>query len=86
MENVTDKAEPRNRHERRRRAAGHVPSAYTINGFADAYGIGRSKIYELIRLSNLRAVKCGSRTLIPADAADEWLRNLPTFHEAAKEA
>ena len=52
--------------------------AYPINDFADAVGIGRSKIYEEIRDDRLQAKKLGSRTLIPVASAAAWLANLPS--------
>ena len=58
--------------------------AYPINDFAEALGIGRSKIYEEIRDGRLQAKKLGSRTLITAKAASEYLSNLPDL--AAKAA
>ena len=58
--------------------------AYPINDFAEALGIGRSKIYEEIRDGRLQAKKLGSRTLITAKAASEYLAKLPNL--AAKAA
>jgi excisionase family DNA binding protein len=40
-------------------------------------GVSRSKIYEEIQAGRLRAVKCGSRTLIPYTAGEAWLEALP---------
>jgi excisionase family DNA binding protein len=78
-----DECEPRNRHERRTLAAGQLPRlAYPINDFADAVGIGRSKIYEEIRDGRLQAKKLGSRTLITAEAASEYLSRLPNAKAA----
>jgi excisionase family DNA binding protein len=75
--------EPRNRQERRTLAAGHLSRlAYPINDFADAVGIGRSKIYEEIRDGRLQAKKLGSRTLITAEAASEYLSRLPNAKAA----
>jgi excisionase family DNA binding protein len=69
--------EPRNRHERRAVAAGHL--AYSIDDFAEATGVGRSKLYQEIRAGRLHAKKLGSRTLITAEAADEWFAQLPDY-------
>lgn len=38
--------------------------SYTINEAAAASGIGRTKIYELVRSGELPLVKIGARTLI----------------------
>lgn len=66
----------RNRHERRSLEAGHR-LAYSIDSFAEASDIGRTSVYEAIRDGRLKAVKCGTRTLIPASAADDFFANLP---------
>ena len=68
-------AAPRNRHERRRVNAGLL--AYSIDDFAVAAGIGRTKVYAEIAAKRLRAKKIGSRTVIPAQAADEYFAALP---------
>jgi excisionase family DNA binding protein len=68
---------PRNRRERRALAAGRL--AYTIDELSDASGVGRTKIYEEIRSGRLRAKKLGSRTLITAEAANDWVKQLPDY-------
>jgi excisionase family DNA binding protein len=57
--------------------------AYPINDFAEAVGIGRSKVYEEIRDGRLQAKKLGSRTLITAQAASDYLSQLPDAAKAA---
>jgi excisionase family DNA binding protein len=49
--------------------------AFTLNDFCDAYSIGRSSAYGLIRKGKLRSVRVGGRRLIPADAAEKLLRS-----------
>jgi excisionase family DNA binding protein len=51
--------------------------AYPIDEFADAVGIGRSKLYAEIRAGRLKAKKLGSRTLIKASDAHAYLDALP---------
>ena len=51
--------------------------SYTVPEYIAASGLGRSKIYEEIAAGHLKAVKCGTRTLIPADAGREYIDNLP---------
>ena len=51
--------------------------AYPIDEFADAVGIGRSKLYAEIRSGRLKAKKLGSRTLIKATDAQAYLDALP---------
>ena len=53
--------------------------AYPIDDFAAALGVGRSKLYEEIRFGRLQAKKLGSRTLITAEAAREYIAKLPNF-------
>lgn len=67
--------------ERRTLEAGHR-LAYSIESFAEAANIGRTSIYEAIRDGRLKAKKCGSRTLIPASAADDFFANLPDARAA----
>ena len=69
--------EPRNRHERRALAAGHDPLAVPMPQAPKWLGISRSKIYEEIRAGRLKAVKCGSRTLVPYASGEAWLNSLP---------
>ena len=51
--------------------------AFSIAAFCENYGIGRTSAYEEIAAGRLRVVKAGKRTLVPADAAEAWLKNLP---------
>jgi excisionase family DNA binding protein len=46
---------------------------YTPKEAAQIVGIGRNKIYELIKLGVIRAVRVGSHIHIPHDAIDEFL-------------
>jgi excisionase family DNA binding protein len=53
--------------------------AMSIDQFRTRYGVGRTTVYEEIKLGRLRARKCGKRTIITEDDAEEWLRHLPTL-------
>jgi hypothetical protein len=53
--------------------------AMTVKQFGSRYHLGHTKIYEEISAGRLRAVKCGSRTLILARDAGAWERSLPTL-------
>lgn len=53
--------------------------AFSIAAFCECYGIGRTSAYEEIAAGRLHVVKAGKRTLVPADAAEAWLTNLPTI-------
>jgi excisionase family DNA binding protein len=86
--------EPRNRHERRAFGVGHnhPPPEYALardgpdgilafpmSEVRARLGISRSKAYEEIAAGRLRAVKCGTRTLIPFAAGKAWLNGLPAM-------
>lgn len=60
-----------------------TPLAYPVNEFAKAVGIGRSKVYEEIRLGRLRAKKLGARTVITGPDARAYLDSLPDVKAAA---
>jgi hypothetical protein len=51
--------------------------AFSIAAFCQRYGISRTSAYEEIAAGRLQVVKAGRRTLVPADAAESWLRSLP---------
>jgi hypothetical protein len=57
--------------------------AFTIDGFCDWAGIGRTATYEEINSGKLRAKKRKGRTLIPKQNAREWLASLPDMKAAA---
>jgi excisionase family DNA binding protein len=52
--------------------------AFSINEFCGRYGVGRTTAYDEIKAKRLLVVKVGKRTLVPRDAAESWLKNLPT--------
>ena len=47
--------------------------AFRINEFCAAYGLGRTKTYDLIKTGKLRTVVMGGRRLVPKDAAEKLL-------------
>ena len=49
------------------------PKAYSVDGFCEAYGIGRSLAYKLMGEGQLPFALVGRRRLIPVDGADRWL-------------
>ena len=53
-----------------------VPILLTPTEAAQALGIGRSKLYELIRGGVLEAVHIGACRRIPADALEELVARL----------
>jgi excisionase family DNA binding protein len=53
-----------------------MPRAYTIAEFAETYKLGRTKIWQLIKDGQLKAVSVGSKKLIRADDAETWFASL----------
>jgi len=51
--------------------------AVTIAEACAAAGIGRTSLYKAIGSGELRAVKCGRRTLLLPDDLARWLRGRP---------
>jgi len=56
------------------------PRLLSIDLFVARYGIGKTTVYRLIAAGKLRALKVGTRTVIPEDAAEQWLENLKPAH------
>jgi excisionase family DNA binding protein len=52
--------------------------AMTVDEFCGKYRIGRTKFYEEINAGRLRAVKCGTRTLVLNRDSRTWERLLPS--------
>jgi excisionase family DNA binding protein len=57
--------------------------AYTILQTCDITGLGRTTVYEMIAKGELRALKCGRRTLILAEEIRRFLDRLPPIQTAA---
>ena len=55
------------------------PVAYSINEAAAALSVSRAFIYNLWRRGELRIVKVGARSLIPAAELDRLLDESPTL-------
>tara|TARA_B100000674_G_C37452392_1_gene738885 strand:+ start:78 stop:311 length:234 start_codon:yes stop_codon:yes gene_type:complete len=58
---------------------------YRVSDFLDEFGIGRTKFYALVKVGDIRIVKCGRRTLIPMSAAIEFQARLESGALAAPE-
>ena len=58
--------------------------AYTIKNFCSSHGIGKTSAYKEIKEGRLEAKKAGGRTLITADSAAKWRKNLPVLTTADK--
>lgn len=59
------------------------PGALTIDEFCRWARAGRTMAYAEIKAGRLRAVKIGSRTVIPMENARAWLASLPQRASAA---
>lgn len=47
--------------------------AYSISQVCEASSLGKSSIYEHIRAGRLKAKRIGGRTIVPAEALDEFI-------------
>jgi excisionase family DNA binding protein len=54
-------------------------AALSIDEFCDSHGVGKTLAYQEINSGRLHAIKIGRRTLIPAEAAAQWLASLPAL-------
>jgi excisionase family DNA binding protein len=59
-----------------------VKRAFSIREFCQLYELGRTKAYQEINAGRLKSVKVGSKTIIRADDAEEWLASLKVAHAA----
>ena len=59
---------------------------YTPREFCAAYGMGRTRLYDLIAQGKIEAVKDGPKTLIPVESAESWAASLPRFKSGAASA
>lgn len=56
--------------------------AYSVQQFCEAHSLSRATFYRLIQLGTAPAVmKCGKRTLISKEAAEEWRRGMERAHQ-----
>jgi excisionase family DNA binding protein len=51
----------------------------TIDEAAKVMGLGKTRLYEELNACRLRGLKSGRKTLIPADAIDEWISTLTAY-------
>ena len=51
--------------------------AYTVNEFLAAFGVGRTRFYELVNSGAIKALKNGARTIVLGADAQTWLDTLP---------
>jgi excisionase family DNA binding protein len=48
----------------------------SVQEFADLYGICRTRVYQQIKLGNLKPFKVGKSTLISKEAAEKWQKKM----------
>lgn len=64
-------------HAREATRAGPQPAAFTVHEFCSAHRISRALFYILLRDGRgPRLLKAGRRTLVTADAAADWRREM----------
>ena len=51
----------------------------TIPQFCEAANVGRTTAYNLINLGDLKAVKCGKKTLIRKADMEAWIARLISY-------
>lgn len=58
---------------------GDIPGrrVMSVEEFLAWAGISRWKFYDLVKHKQIRPRKIGSRTVIPIEEAERWLRELP---------
>ena len=56
---------------------GSPKGAYRPKEFEIRYGVGHTKLYQLLKSRQLVARKLGSATVILHDDAEAWARSLP---------
>jgi excisionase family DNA binding protein len=56
---------------------------YTVNECCRLAAIGRTKFYELVASGEIPARKVGRKTLVPADALQQWADDLPAIAKPA---
>jgi excisionase family DNA binding protein len=54
--------------------------AMTVKEFCRKYRIGMTKFYEEVKAGRLRAVKCGTRTLVLNRDSIAWEQTLSAIH------
>jgi excisionase family DNA binding protein len=57
--------------------AGIPRAALRVREACVSLSISRSKLYEEVAAGRIKALKAGSRTLIPVASIDAWLSSLP---------
>ncbi len=48
--------------------------AVSVNEFCNAWSIGRTHFYALVKAGEIRVIRLGRRTLVPCCQGEEWLQ------------
>lgn len=72
-----DRATRRADESRYRRALPPGPLLFSIRDVTDTLNCSRAQVNRLLATGKIRAVKLGSRTLIPADSLRQFVEGLP---------
>lgn len=56
---------------------GQTPENLSISQTVSTFGIGRTKLFYLISVGEIEAIKLGRRTLIPTDSVRRYVAQLP---------
>jgi excisionase family DNA binding protein len=60
------------------RGAEALPRLLSIPQTCRLLGVGRSSLYQMMASGHVRSVKIGRRRLVPREAIDEFVANLPS--------
>jgi excisionase family DNA binding protein len=55
---------------------------FSIAEFCDATSLGRTRVYEEIKIGRLKVLRVGRRTLVSTEEVHAWLQRLATGGEA----
>lgn len=58
--------------------------AYLVEEFARTIGVSRNHAYALVRGGQVRAVRAGSRWIVPAKAVERWLEGQDSGNASSK--
>ena len=51
---------------------------HSVTEFCDAFGMGRTLFYKLVKEGRIHVIKAGRRTLVPHRELEEWLTRCPS--------
>jgi len=59
------------------------PPVLSVTAFLKWAGISRFLFYQEVKRGRIHPRKCGSRTMVPREEAERWLRDLPVLETAS---